>query len=89
MIATILLLIEVPVHVLDFASSVAKSNTIAMKAGTLLLSGLPVYVLFDSRATNSFIFASFVAKFDITCVKKDNTLEVAPFRKNPLHKSDD
>ncbi|XP_022893866.1 uncharacterized protein LOC111408328 [Olea europaea var. sylvestris] len=46
-------------------------------AGILLISNVPVYVLFDSGATNSFISASFVARSNFACARMDNELEVS------------
>ncbi|XP_022856963.1 uncharacterized protein LOC111378030 [Olea europaea var. sylvestris] len=46
-------------------------------AGILLLSNVPVYVLFDSGATNSFISASFVTRSNFASVRTNNELEVS------------
>ncbi|XP_022883898.1 uncharacterized protein LOC111400744 [Olea europaea var. sylvestris] len=48
-----------------------------MIAGIVLLSNVPVYVLFDSGATNSFISASFVARSNFACVRMNNELEIS------------
>ncbi|XP_022871480.1 uncharacterized protein LOC111390648 [Olea europaea var. sylvestris] len=53
------------------------SNTVITKTSILLLSNVSAYVLFDSRATNSFISASFIARPNFACVRTDNELEVS------------
>ena len=46
-------------------------------ASTILVHSIPTYVLFDSRATHSFISANFVARDHISCDDMLNPWNIA------------